>query len=63
MKRKNIIFTVHGKVIFWHIPGLIGLFDCCLLMMLVFTVNFEEEEDNGDKISLVSMASSEVAPA
>lgn len=43
------------------LPGLIGLFDCCLLVD-VLTGNREEDDDIGLELSPVSIASTDAAP-
>ena len=45
-----------------NIPGLIGLFECCLFVVDVLTVNREEEDDTGFELSPVSIASTDATP-
>ncbi len=58
-KAKKRIIITKGKII----PGLIGLFECCLLVVDGLIVDREEDEDDiGFELSPVSIGSSDAAP-
>jgi hypothetical protein len=57
-KKDHSQFNTKNKII----PGLIGLFDCCLLIVDGLTVYRELVDDTRLEASLVSMASTDAAP-